>query len=148
MKTVICYPEPTTSITVSTWIIASYLEKQGYDVYYNEVLAGHDIDLESYFDQLALYCLEDCLTPQTIKRLVLSRHIVHSYSTDRTVIDNLKDVFAYPIPDNCKHRLDFVCKEAAYLPELVWQEFYKDESPIVLGKELNYANFNQLISNL
>lgn len=150
MKTIICYPKPTASITISTWIIASHLEKQGYEVFYNEVSEGEDIDLESYFDQLALYCLEDCLTPQTIRKVVMSRHIIHSYSTDKTVIKNLTEALgenSYPLPEKVKHRVDFVTSASMPLEQLVWYEFYKD-APIPDLANLGFPQFNQLIALL
>lgn len=152
MKTIICYPEAlagTNSINLGSWIIANHLESQGYEVFYNEVAAGEDINLECYFDQLALYCLEDCLTPATLKRIVMSRHIIHSYSTSNAVVNNLNEAFkpvvVYPIPSHHQHRLDFIYKEGGYLPDLVWKVFHKDKPPKALKNTLSYVQFNQLL---
>ncbi len=152
MKTLICYPEAlanSNSINLGTWIIANHLENQGYDVFYNEVPEGEDINLECYFDQLALYCLEDCLTPATLKRIVMSRHIIHSYSTTNAVVNNLNEAFkpviVYPIPSRHHHRLDFVHKDGEYLPELVWKIFHKKSPPKALKDTLSYVQFNQLL---
>lgn len=127
MKTIICYPSKladTDEINISSWIISNYLEKQGYEVFYNEVEENEEIDLTVYFDQLALYCLEDCLTPETFKRIIMSRHILHCYCT---TTDIRSEVGLSPVVSN--HRFSYSFKHNAYLPRLIWQEFHKTEFP-------------------
>lgn len=136
MKTIICYPEALADnhdIKLSSWIISNYLEHLGYEVFYDEVPSGSDVDLECYYDQLALYCLEDCVTPSLLRKIVLSRHILHAYSTK-------KDKFP-PVPNKLQHKLNIVYKKDVTLPKLVWNSLHKSKYPAAFNKPINYAQF-------
>lgn len=167
MKTIICYPESlanSNSINISSWIISDYLEKQGYEVFYNEVPDGEDIDLGLYYDQLALYTLEDCLTLSTLKKIALSRHILHSYSSSKMIEEKMNDKdFKKEIDDYLSrpakpglasailttiHNRISVKSTSGLLQTLVWREFIKSKLPAAqIKKPLTYPQFLQLVKN-
>lgn len=143
MKTVICYPAKitdTASIKVSTWILSEYLEQQGYKVFYYEVEDEEDIDTSIFFDQLALYCLEDCLTAATLKKLLMSKHILHACSTSKDARESIGLPASYS-----SHRFSYHYEPTKSLPELVWSTFNSADYPTELSNEITYAQFKNII---
>ena len=136
MKTIICYPtalKDDHNVVLSSWILTDYLERQGYEPYYCEVADNEDIELEAYFDQLALYCLENCVTPTLLKKIVLSRHILHGYSTSDNYLPN--------IPADFSHRLHFTFNKRSKLSKLVWGSLNKTPYPKALDSITTYAEY-------
>ena len=156
MKTIICYPKSlagTNSVNTSSWIIADYLNKQGYEVFYNEVPDGEDIDLTIYYDQLALYCLEDCLTAKTISKILTSRHILNSYSSSDIIEKKINGLFtlsakadsAAVVLKSIQHRVSIKTTNKL-LQELVWKEYYHTKPPAAIKKPISYPQFMQLVN--